>query len=157
MKKLFILIAAVLTLVFAQGCNFTEKAKEIKITSFKVNNVTPAGLRSVDVALEMEIDNPTMGFTVETFEAVVKEKKSGEAFFTMTGGPVKVKRRCTEKYDFTCNLELDKGFSLFSLLGKISDMDPSNYVADIKATVKAKGVRKNLAYDNYPLQKLMDR
>lgn len=155
MKKLLFIVASVLALFFVQACNPLERAKDIKLTNFEVKGFNPSGLRSADLDLALEIDNPTISFNIESLEAVIKFAGDKSEFLTATGGPLKIKRKSHQTYETPVKLSLGKGTSLLGLMSALSRFDAKKYTVDINACVKAKGIRKNVSYKDYPLEKLM--
>lgn len=155
MKKIIFIVAAVLVLVFVQGCNPVEKAKNIKLANYEVKGFNPSGLRSADLDLALEIDNPSITFNIESMEAVIKHAGDKSEFLTATGGPLKIKRKSRQTYETSVKLSLGKGTSLLGLMSALTRFDAKKYTVDINACVKAKGIRKNVSYKDYPLEKLM--
>lgn len=155
MKKIIFIVAAVLALVFAQGCNPVEKAKNIKLTNYEVKGFNPSGLKSVNLDLALEIDNPTITLNIESLEAVVKFAGDKSEFLAAKGGPLKIKRKSRQTYEVPVVLSLGKGTGILGLMSALTRFDAKKYTVDINACVKAKGIRKNVSYKDYPLEKLM--
>ena len=153
-KRIFLLFAVVSALGLT-GCRGVDKIKDIKVTSWSLKSVAPAGLRGVDAELEVGIENPAMQFTLEDIEGILYYK--GEGLAGYTADPVTVRRRSTEVYPVSCSVRLSDGASLFSLLGLVRNFDPADLTTDVHANVRLKsGISKSLDFKNIPIKEFVD-
>ena len=61
MRKFAIILLAAITVILAGGCS---KMKNVRVTSCKLESVSPSGLRSLDARLGIGIENPGREFTI---------------------------------------------------------------------------------------------
>lgn len=137
------------------GCSAINKAKDIEVTSFSLKSFSPNGLKAVDAVLSIEVDNPTIAFSLTDIEGVVYYE--GEEFATYAGGPISIKGKCLGAYELPCSLRLSPSISLFSVLKIASSGNLEGLTTDVQAKVVLKGgIAKTLKYKDLPIQDLID-
>lgn len=153
-KRILPLVAAVLTLCLS-GCQSIEKIRNIKVTTWSLESVTPSGLRSLNAELAVGIENPAMEFTLEDIAGVLYYK--GDAMVDYSVEPFTVRRKCTAVYPIFGSARLNGKFSLLSVLGIASNYDLADFTTDIHAKVRLKsGAAKAFDFKNVPIKDLID-
>ena len=70
-RKIGLLCLLVAALFAVSGCAVT-KIREIRVTSVGVKYIVPTSTRSLDGVLLLGIDNPSISFTAQDVQGVVK-------------------------------------------------------------------------------------
>lgn len=150
MRRLVVLILASM-LVFLTSCN---NFREIKVNNAKLENVTPYGMRGVDLELSVEIDNPALQIKITDMEATIKY--SGKVLGNVTVDPFTMKGKRVEEYDVKARMILDQGVMLYDLLMLLDKKFTENCLVDITVTGKLRGgLSKTITRKDVPLKKLM--
>ncbi|MBR1407106.1 MAG: hypothetical protein IJ578_09290 [Bacteroidales bacterium] len=153
-KTILPLLAAVLTLCLA-GCNRIEQIKNIQMTSWALESVTPVGLRGLKAELAVGIENPAMQFTLEDIEGVLYYK--GTELVVYSADPVTVRPKSTAVYPLHCAAHLGGEFSLLGALALLHDYDLADFTTDIHAKVRLKsGVAKGFTFKDIPIKELVE-
>jgi hypothetical protein len=139
-------------LVTLTGCG---KFKDIKVNSVTPVNVTPHGLKGVDVELAVEIDNPAVQIQLSDMEAVLKH--SGKIIGKVTVDPFTMKGRTVETYYLMARVTYAQGLSLKEIWSMIDKNFLDKCYVDITVTGKLKcGISKTIKKNGIPLKKLMN-
>ena len=153
MKTLRKILLLLVTVLLAAGCG---KIGDIHLTGYKVAAISPVGLRGLDVALNLGIDNPAMQFTVCDITAEVFRDGRSVGIYT-SADPVTVKARTVGTYRLDGRIQLSDGVSLMQVLGYVSKFEVDRYTLSYGATVKLKsGARVKLQKKNVPLKELFE-
>ena len=150
MKHVIILLgAAMLTLT---GCS---KYKEIRPTSFKLESVSPKGLRSIDVEMSVGISNPAGQLTISDFSGEVEH--SGKVLGKLTLAPLNLMPRVDTVYRVSGRVDLSNELSIIQALSYVrKPQQLKEATVDLKAKAKLKcGLSKNLQYEDIPVEKLL--
>ncbi len=152
MKRNVILTLAlsVIAALCLSGC---VKPHDIKITSAAVESVTPTGFRSAEGVLSVGIHNPGFKFKVCNIHGTLFHQGSSVADFT--ADDLEVEKKSDKKYSVAGSAQLSNGVSLLSVLSMVRNLKAEEYTVDLYATVKAKGLQKNIEKKGVPLTKLM--
>lgn len=144
-------LAGIIMLLCLTGCG---KFKEIKVTSVKVEKVSPYGLRGLDVKLGVKIDNPAPQIKLSDMEAVVTY--CGKVLGNVTVDPFTMKGRTTETYHLKAKMTLDKDVSLYDMLMFFDKnyMDKCLIDVTVKGQLKG-GISKTITQKDIPLKKLI--
>lgn len=149
-STVFLVLAALLAAL--SGCS---RVKDIKVTSFGVEEYSLRGFRSVDATLAVGIDNPAFAFTVSDINGVVKYK--GEDFATYKADTVSVQKKSSRVYDLPCSATLSDGLGVLDLISILRKGDIEGFTTDVSAKVRLKsGASKTLRLKNLDLKKLME-
>ncbi|MDI9550429.1 MAG: LEA type 2 family protein [Bacteroidales bacterium] len=152
MKRIVPSLLIILVLTALSACS---RVKDIKITSCGVESFTPKGLRSVDAVLALGIDNPSIAFTIEGLDGVVKYR--GEELAIYTADTVSVDRKSARVYDLPCSATLSDNMSLPRILSLMRKGNLEGFTTDIVAKVKLRsGVGTTLKFKDIDLQQLME-
>ena len=147
-------VAAIIVAVILAGA--CAKIKDISVTSCEVRNISPRGLRSVEVLLAVGVHNPSVEFTVSDIEGEIRNEDCTIA--TFMGGPVTVMKKSDDVYDLHCEATMGDNLSLFEMLNIVRKKDFSNMKVDVTALVRLKnGVSKTLKYKDMSLEELLNK
>lgn len=146
-----ILLAATCLLMLA-GC--APKAKDLSLDNYRLENVSPTGLRGVDVTLMLTITNRAVAFTISDICGTVF--KDGTEFALFSAEPLALKGKSTETYPLNASLSLSESVSLFDLIGLVRDHDMDSFMIDLHARGSLKGgIGKDIDMNNVPLSRLI--
>ena len=151
MRRLIVLVLAAMLVMFT-GCG---KFKDIKVNSVKVEKVSPYGLRGLDVALDVEVDNPSVQIKLSDMQADVEY--CGKVLGKVTVDPFTMKGRSVETYHLKAKMILDEGLSFYDMLMLLDKNFMEKCLVDI--TVKGKlrgGLSKTVTKNDVPLKKLVE-
>lgn len=151
MKRSILILAACAALL--TGCH---SFKDIKVNSFELTKVVPVGLSAIEAEVDVEIDNPTVGFAVENLEGLLK--MDGDSCMTISSDLVRIEKKSVRHYTIPLHGRLADGFNPFQLLSILSSKDLSVFTIDVKAhgTLKG-GIGKDVEYKDIPLTSLIDK
>ncbi len=154
-KRSIILILATVLALCLTGCGSVERIRNIQVTSWAVESVSPTGLRGLTADLAVGVENPAMQFTLEDIEGVLFYK--GTEFVVYTADPITVKGKSAAVYPLTCAAHLGGEFSLLGALGLLRNYDLADFTTDIQARVRLKsGVSKKLTFKDIPIKELVE-
>lgn len=132
-KKTLPLIALLAVVLCADSC----KIRQIRVDSYKIESVVPAGLKSVNAVVGVVIDNPSIYFMVSDID--VKLYRNGMLLGTVLADPVVVNGKSFENHHIVGQINLAPDVNVFQILGYVAKFDASEYVLDIKARATIKG------------------
>ena len=118
------------------GCAVT-KIREIRVTSVGVKYIVPTSTRSLDGVLLLGIDNPSISFTAQDVQGVVKSY--GREIAQFTAGQLPVQARSAQVYELPCTATLMDRVSLLDLLAIASKRSLEGMTVDVKLRVSLKG------------------
>ena len=150
MRRL-IYLAVALIVVSLTGCG---SFKEISVNSANVEKISPYGLKGVDVALAVEVDNPAPQIRLSDMEAILK--CSGKVLGKVVVDPFTMKGRSVEIYHLNARMNLDEDISLYDVLMLLDKKFIDNCTVDV--TVKGKlrsGLSKTVTKKDLPVKKLL--
>lgn len=140
-----VLVAACMLLL--QGC--ASKMKDIALQDYKIEHISPEGMRGVNVTLALTVYNPSAQVTLSEISGTVFRK--GTEFATFTAGDITLHRKCTETYPLEASLRLGKDISLFDLMGLATDHDPEDFTVSLHAHASLRsGLGKDLDFKEVP-------
>ena len=149
--KRFVKILLLLCVICISGCG---KISDIKFSSCKMVSCTPTSLRSLNLKLNVEIDNPSIRLNLSQMQALVY--RNGKSLGTIAVDPLTIAAHTTELYDVTAHVSLDKGTSLHQIMSIASDFKPEEFTADVHAKVKLRnGLVKTLDFKDVKLSKFV--
>lgn len=140
------------------GCSAVKKAavdrlKEIEITSFAVDRITPRGLKALDASFYVGIHNPTVKLELSdvTARLFLKDEELGSFAlepFTIAGHEDRV-------YLLTGHAALSSAASLFQVAGALGGGSVDDFTVLISATGKGLGVKRDVSR-SFRLKELID-
>lgn len=128
-----LLVAALLAV---SGCAIT-KIREIRVVSAGVKYIVPTSSRSMDGVLLLGIDNPSITFTAQEVQGVVKYYDREMVRFT--AGPLPVQARSVQVYELPCTAVLCDKVSLLDLLAMAAKRSMDGMTVDVKLRVSLRG------------------
>lgn len=131
-RKIGLLALFVATLLAVSGCGIS-KIRQIRVTSVGVKYVVPTSSRSVDGVLLLGIDNPSITFTAQDVQGVVKSY--GRELARFTAGELPVQARSVQVYELPCTAALSEKVSLLDLLAFASKRSMEGMTVDVKLRV----------------------
>ena len=148
-RKIGLLALFVATLVAVSGCG-VSKIRQIRVTSVGVKYVVPTSSRSVDGVLLLGIDNPSISFTAQDVQGVVKSY--GRELARFTAGELPVQARSVQVYELPCTAALSEKVSLLDLLAFASKRSMEGMTVDVKLRVSlGRGKGTTLTFNDIDL------
>ena len=135
-RKIGLLCLLVAALFAVSGCAVT-KIREIRVTSVGVKYIVPTSTRSLDGVLLLGIDNPSISFTAQDVQGVVKSY--GREIAQFTAGQLPVQARSAQVYELPCTATLMDKVSLLDLLAIASKRSLEGMTVDVKLRLSLKG------------------
>lgn len=138
------LVCAVVALV---GCSAVKKAavdklKEIEVTSFSVEKVTPKGLKALDASFYVGVHNPTIKLELTDVTARLFYKDSELGSFVLD--PFTIDGRTDKIYLLTGHAALSSAAALFQVVGALGGSS-DDFTVLISATGKGLGIRRDVS------------
>lgn len=148
-RKIGLLGLLAATLLVVSGCG-VSKIREIRVTSVGVKYVVPTSTRSLDGVLLLGIDNPSISFTAQDVEGVVKYY--GREMARFTAGQLPVQARSMQVYELPCTAALSEKVSILDLLALGAKRSMEGMTVDVKLRIGL-GQRKGtmLTFNNIDL------
>ncbi len=154
-KRTLSIILPALALLLTSCTGNITKVKEMQLTSFKISSVSPAGLKAVDLTMELGIDNPAVQFTLSDIQLDLYRLDQPLGSFT-NSQDLLVKGSTVGTYTLSGRVSLSDGVSLAQLLSYVSQPDPADYSLSYSALVTLKsGVHTTLSKKNVPLSEFL--
>ena len=135
-RKIGLLCLLVAALFAVSGCAVT-KIREIRVTSVGVKYIVPTSTRSLDGVLLLGIDNPSISFTAQDVQGVVKSY--GREIAQFTAGQLPVQARSAQVYELPCTATLMDKVSLLDMLAIASKRSLEGMTVDVKLRLSLKG------------------
>jgi len=148
-RKIGLLGLLAATLLVVSGCG-VSRIREIRVTSVGVKYVVPTSTRSLDGVLLLGIDNPSISFTAQDVEGVVKYY--GREMARFTAGQLPVQARSMQVYELPCTAALSEKVSILDLLALGAKRSMEGMTVDVKLRIGL-GQRKGtmLTFNNIDL------
>lgn len=132
------------------------KVKQVGVTSFELDSITPKGLRALTVKMSVGVHNPANEITLSEIsgEAVV----SGKVIGNVAMAPVILAARTDSTYTVKADVSLADGVSVMDVLalaGQKSQIEAATVNIYAKAKVKGGPVRK-FKIEHMPVKKLLE-
>ena len=132
------------------------KVKQVGVTSFELDSITPKGLRALTVKMSVGVHNPANEITLSEIsgEAVV----SGKVIGNVAIAPVVLTARKDSTYKVKADVTLAEGVSVLEVLALAKNKSAiENGTANIYAKAKLKGgPSKKIKMEDVPLKKLKE-
>ena len=152
-NKAYRLISIAIMVLVLGSC---AKVKQVGVTSFELDSITPKGLRALTVKMSVGVHNPANEITLSEIsgEAVV----SGKVIGNVAVAPVVLTARKDSSYTVKADLTLAEGVSVFEVLALAKDKSAiENGTANVYAKAKLKGgPSKKIKMEDVPLKKLKE-
>ena len=152
-KRYFILLFAVVFCL--SGCADLKKIKEIEADNFRVEAVSPNGLRGLTVNFVVEVDNPASQLSFSEVTGTLE--RSGKVLGRVEVDPFTLQGKTVDQYHLKADVALGEGASILEL-GKLIDKNALNEsTVDINAKVKIRnGAPKKVKLNDVPLKELLN-
>ena len=149
--KLLIITLSIM-LPMLTGC---KKVKDIRVTSVKLEAISPEGLKGLNVFLAVGIDNPAFQIGLEDIHGTLKH--SGKVLGRMTMDPIVVQARSAEIYHVKAFLSIGEDATLRDLI-MLTDMEKlMECMIDVSAIPRLRsGLGAPITIKNIPLKKLLE-
>lgn len=145
-------------LLALSGCSAVKKAavdrlKEIEITSFSVEGITPRGLKALDASFYVGIHNPTVKLELSDVTARLFYKDAELGSFVLE--PFTIAGHEDRIYLLSGHAALSSASSLFQVAGALGGGSPDDFTVLISATGKGLGVKRDVSR-SFRLKELID-
>ena len=151
--KAYRLISIAFMVLILGSC---AKVKQVGVTSFELDSITPKGLRALTVKMSVGVHNPANEITLSEIsgEAVV----SGKVIGNVAMAPVVLTARKDSTYKVKADVTLAEGVSVLEVLALAKNKSAiENGTANIYAKAKLKGgPSKKIKMEDVPLKKLKE-
>jgi len=130
---------AVLLPVIASASSCTlAKIRNLNLGSVGVKYLVPSSTRSLSGILLLEVDNPSISFTISDVDGLIK--CDGVPLVTVTAGELPVQRKSRQVYEIPCTVTLCEGVSILQLLRVVAQRSSSleGLTADAVLNVRLK-------------------
>ena len=147
-----LIITLSLMLPMLTGC---KKIKDIRVTSVKLEAISPEGLKVLNVFLAVGIDNPAFQIGLEDIHGTLKH--SGKVLGRMAMDPIVVQARSAEIYHVKAFLSIGEDATLRDLI-MLTDMEKlKECMIDVSAIPRLRsGLGAPITIKNIPLKKLLE-
>ena len=156
-RNIAILVSAV-AMTLLTGCSAVRKAaenrlREIKLTSFKVDRITPRGLRALDATFYVGIYNPSVKITLEDVNVRLfhRDREIG----VLVLDPFTIDRREERVYLLSASAELSSAGSLLEVIGALGGGSADDFTVSVTALGKGAGIRREISRE-MPLKELIN-
>lgn len=143
MKHIRLIIAMAALMLAASSCGIS-KVNQIRLTSMQIQSINPKSLRSVDVDVNVGVDNPAMFLTIDGLNGKLVRK--GEEIGTIDVEPVSLEAKSVQMCPVKASINLNKNVSLMKALGYASSFDIHDYTVDIDTVIKLLKKSKGLKF-----------
>ncbi len=150
------MIVAALAAVFClSSCGGIRKLEDLKVTSASITSISPSGLKSASINLEVGVDNP--GTQVTLSEISCNLERFGKVLGMVAVDPFTIEAKTEKTYSLKADVTLGQGMNLLDMAQFLDKNAINEMTADIKARVQLKGgASKNLVFNDIPLKKLIE-
>lgn len=140
-------MALICAVVALMGCSAVRKAaidklKEIEVTSFSVEKVTPKGLKALDASFYVGVHNPTIKLELTDVTARLFYKDSELGSFVLD--PFTIDGHADKIYLLTGHAALSSAAALFQVVGALGGSS-DDFTVLISATGKGLGIRRDVS------------
>ena len=141
------------TMLCLTGC---KNVKDIRITSAKLESVSPRGFKSLDVFFTVGVDNPARQVKISEIDGSLKH--SGKVIGKLAMDPFVLTARSSETYTFKANVSLAKGAGFKDLMMLASPDGLNECTVDLTAKAAyGKGAPMPVKLKDIPLKELLDK
>ena len=134
------------------GC---KNVKDIRITSAKLESVSPRGFKSIDVFFTLGVENPAKQVRISDIDGSLKH--SGKVIGKMTMDPFVLTAKSSETYTLKANVSLAQGANFKDIMLLASPDGLNECTVDITAKAAyGKGAPIPVKQKDIPLKELLD-
>ncbi len=144
-----IFIALTAALVCLTSC--MEKYRQIGITSFDVESVSPTGMKSAEARVKVGVHNPAGTVQLRDINGVLRHDSTTLVILRATD--VRLAPRCDSTYTLWVTGNLAEGVSLLNVVPLLHANGLEAVTADLSARATLKnGLGKDIAFKDIPLK-----
>lgn len=150
-----VLVCAALALTGCSAIRKTavERLREIEVTSFKVDRITPRGLKAMDLSFYVGIHNPTVKIGLE--DVRIRLFYRNVEIGTLVLDPFTIEGREDRIYLLSGSAELSSAASLLQLAGALGGGSADDFTVSVSAVGKGAGIKRGLER-TMPLNELIE-
>ena len=147
----FTVFAVMLT---STGCASIKDLRNIRVSSSKVESFRISGLKTIDAAMSVTIDNPAKDISISDIHGIVE--RNGEIIGTFYAEPLTIEGRSESTLTVRGRLELAPDMSPLRIMSIINNSSPDAFTvtSNIKAKL-GKGISKGLSFKRIPVSELI--
>lgn len=128
------------------------KEDDVKVTSYKLESVSPNGLRSVDICVRLTIDNSVSKIKVLYLDGVIK--RDGEPFANVEVPPFEIMGHAQKAYDIKGTASLVDGVSVLKLLSLTQNPNLEDFSIDFEIRARKGLFTKTFRQADIPASQL---
>ena len=153
--KIRILIITLLTIFLTAGCADIKRLEELQVHSVNVENLSPQGLRGVNLTLAVSLDNP--GAQVSLSEISAQIVHSGKILGNVAVAPFTLQGKTAGTYRMNADITLGENATVLDLGRLLDKRSLDEMFVDVSAMVKIKkGPARRMELKDIPLKKLIE-
>lgn len=154
MRRIYLISITLLLLLAGEGEACAQLSK-LHFKGFRITRIMPTSTRSVTGAMEIDMVNDSLAFTMSNISGTVY--KNGQPFMRGDLSPIKVPHGAGKVVVDCHYAALAEGIGIMDVL-KCLQFRPQDYTVDVSCTViDEKGRRKNVAKKGVSAAKLMGK
>lgn len=148
----YIALLLLLFPLFLGGCS---KTPELEFTSFRISSVKPQGFASVEVVVQVGINNPRSSFEVREMRG--SARLNGVPLMSLSADMLSVSGKCEDVYTVPVYGEIASGFNVFDLLQSFdSKFNADDVTVDFSGILsKRGGSGRKVEMKDIPLSKIL--
>jgi len=152
MKRLVLLAVAALMALVSCGPSY----REVKVTSFAVESITPVGFNSFKLQLGIGVDNPSKGFSLQDVDVTMN--MAGRPTLYLSADEVVVEGATARKYKVPVSGRFAGQFNIFRLLSLGESLYGDDVTMDVKCRlVTSSGFGKKVDMKGLEVKNLLKR
>ena len=133
-----------------------KNVKDIKVTSVQVEALSPRGFKSMDIYVNVGVDNPAKQVKVSEIEGNIL--RSGKVIGKLAVDPFTLIAKSHEVYSLKANVALAQGAGIKELMVLASPGGLDDCTIDLTAKAAyGKGAMMPLKFNDIPLKELLDK
>lgn len=153
--KIRILIITLLTIFLTAGCADIKRLEELQVHSVNVENLSPQGLRGMNLTLAVSLDNP--GAQVSLSEISAQIVHSGKILGNVAVAPFTLQGKTAGTYRLNADITLGENATVLDLGRLLDKRSLDEMFVDVSAMVKIKkGPARRMELKDIPLKKLIE-
>lgn len=136
------------------GCANIKDLRNISVSSTKIESFRISGLKTIDAAMSVTIDNPAKDISISDIHGIVE--RNGETIGTFYADPLTIDGRSESTVTVNGRLELAPDMSPLRIMSIINHSSPDAFT--VTASIKAKlgkGISKGLTFKRIPVSELI--
>ena len=153
--KIRMLITALLAVFLTVGCADIKRLEDMKIDSVTVENLSPVGLRGLDLTLALNVDNPGAQVSLSEISALLEH--SGKVLGKVAVDPFILQGKTAGTYHLKAGITLSEDATILDLAKLLDKKVLDEMLVDLSAVVRLrKGPSRKMEMNDIPLKKLIE-